>query len=98
MPDPAKLQRQIAHLFLKEMNLEVPFPDTDLFKEGILDSMAFVGLLFQLERQFGVQVSFDDLELDHFRSIEKIAEFVAAHHRGKEPVQGVATTEHEGAL
>jgi acyl carrier protein len=39
--------------------------------------MVFVDLLLHLEREFGVTVALEDIEFDHFRSIERIAEFVA---------------------
>jgi methoxymalonate biosynthesis acyl carrier protein len=51
--------------------------DTDLFETAVLDSMVFVDLLLHLEREFGVTVALEDIEFDHFRSIERIAEFVA---------------------
>jgi len=38
----------------------------------------FVEFLAQLEVEFGIQVSHDDLELDRFRTISRIADFVAA--------------------
>jgi len=44
-----------------------------------------------LEREFGVTVALEDIELDHFRSIERIAQFVArrvAWAEGKAPRGG----------
>ena len=67
---------RIARLFLTRLNLEVPSPETDLFDAGVLDSMAFVELLVRLEEEFGIEVPFDSLEIDNFRSIEHIARFV----------------------
>jgi acyl carrier protein len=37
-----------------------------------------VELLLRLEQEFGVTTSVDDLELDNFRCIDRIAEFVEA--------------------
>jgi acyl carrier protein len=37
-----------------------------------------VELLLRLEQDFGVPVSVDDLELDHFRTLGRIAQFVEA--------------------
>jgi acyl carrier protein len=56
----------------------VPAPDTDVFESGLLDSLAFVDLLGALEHEFGVTIALDDLEVDNFRSIDRIAEFIAA--------------------
>ena len=78
MPDANALREQVADVFLRSLNLDVPSPDTDLFETGLLDSLAFVELLVGIEREFGVTTSVDDLEVDNFRSIARIAEFVSA--------------------
>jgi len=75
------LRGRITRLFEERLNLEIPSPETDLFESGALDSMAFVELLAQIESEFGVQVALQDIEMDNFRSIEKIAGFVEARRR-----------------
>ena len=72
------LREQIASLLSGTLNLDVPTVDTDLFETGVLDSLAFVDLLLALEQRFGVTTSLEDLEVDNFRSIARIAEFVMA--------------------
>ena len=52
-------------------------PSTDLLESGLLDSMSFVELLLNLEQRFGYSPNLADLDLEHFRSINKIAELVA---------------------
>lgn len=76
MSDTSRLRERIANLFSGALNLDVPSVDTDLFDTGVLDSLAFVELLLQLEREFGVATGIDDLEVDNFRSIARIADFV----------------------
>jgi D-alanine--poly(phosphoribitol) ligase subunit 2 len=76
MSDLNQLRERIAGVFSGALHLDVPASDTDLFDTGVLDSMAFVELLLQLENEFGVATSVDDLEPDNFRSIDSIAEFV----------------------
>ena len=78
MPTTNALTRQISALFAKQFHLQVPSPETDLIGTGYLDSLMFVEFLAQLEEEFGIQVSHDDLELDRFRTISLIADFVAA--------------------
>ena len=73
-----ELPERIARVFSAALSVEVPSADTDLFESGILDSLAFVELLLQLEREFGVTTSVDDLELENFKTIARIAEFVRA--------------------
>lgn len=83
MSDPSAVQERIARLFRATLKLEIPSVDTDLFETGVLDSLAFVELLLHLEEEFGVTVSIEDLEIEQFRSVERIAEFVMARNGGK---------------
>lgn len=76
MTDTNRVRERVANLFSRAMNLDVPSMDTDLFDTGVLDSLAFVELLLQLEREFGVTTSVEDLEIDNFQSIARIADFV----------------------
>jgi acyl carrier protein len=82
MDDSIDLGERISSIFSNHLNLPVPSRDTDLFGEGILDSLAFVDLLVQLEREFGLVVEPEDLEFDHFRTINSIAGFVRATRGG----------------
>ena len=84
MPTTTDLRERISRLFSERLSLDVPSADTDLFESGALDSMGFVELLAQIEREFGVEVALGDIEMDNFRSIARIAEFVAARRRVQE--------------
>lgn len=77
MPDSNKLALRISALFAEKLHLQVPSLDTDLIDTGLVDSLTFVEFLAQLENEFGVEVSLEDLEIDHFRTISRIARFVA---------------------
>jgi acyl carrier protein len=70
------LYPQIILIFSEKLNLEVPSVDTDLVEGGILDSLAFVELLVLLEQEFAVEVPLDSVDIDNFRSLAKIAEFI----------------------
>ena len=78
MPETTLLQHRIANLFSTALNLDVPSVDEDLFDTGVLDSLAFVQLLFHLEEEFGVSTSVDDMEVENFKSISSIANFLTA--------------------
>ena len=82
MSDVNTLPERIAAIFSSALHLDVPAHDTDLFDSGVLDSLAFVELLLQLEREFGVTTGVDDLDAEHFRSIATIADFVRARGGG----------------
>lgn len=77
MSRPVSMEENIAKIFAEQLNLAVPSVDTDLFATGALDSLSFVKLLVHLEREYEVKVSLEELELDNFRSLKKIAEYIA---------------------
>jgi D-alanine--poly(phosphoribitol) ligase subunit 2 len=69
-------KQRVMRLLLEKMSLEVPSPDTDLIATGHLDSLNFAVLLQGLESEFGIRIELDDLEIDRFRSIARIVEFL----------------------
>jgi acyl carrier protein len=83
MPETTSLQDRIANLFSTALNRDVPSVDSDLFDTGVLDSLAFVELLFHLEQEFGVSTSVEDMEVENFKSIACIAHFLTT--RGVSP-------------
>jgi acyl carrier protein len=76
--DSTELRAQIAAVFTQALKIDVPSHDTDLLATGLLDSLGFVELMLQLEQLFGLHIAMEDFEPDDFRSIAKIAAFVAA--------------------
>ena len=72
------LENQLIRLFAEQLHVEVPSVETDLIDTGLVDSLTFVEFLAQLEAGFGVHLSLDDLEIDRFRTISRIARFIAA--------------------
>lgn len=76
MSDCAAVQQSIARWFLETLNLEIPSPDMDLFEAGVLDSLAFVELMLFLENAFGITITLEQVEIEHFKSIERIAAFL----------------------
>jgi len=83
--DVSAIEQRLGRIFEKQMHLAVPSVDTDLFETGGLDSLSFVELLLCLDRDFGIHVSLDALELDNFRSIARIARFIADQRQAKRP-------------
>jgi acyl carrier protein len=89
MSEALNLESRIATLFLEKLHLEIPSVETELLDTGMVDSMAFVDLLYHLEQEFGITVSFDDLEIDNFRSIEKISKYVATRNGANSALEAV---------
>jgi acyl carrier protein len=79
--DVQAVRDRIHGLFASALRLDVASIDTDLFETGVIDSLALVDLLLQLELQFGVTTAIDDLEAENFKSISRIADFVIERSR-----------------
>jgi acyl carrier protein len=73
--DSTETEARVRALFHSELELEVEV-DTDLIESGLLDSMAFVQLLVELEQEFGITVDMGALDLEDFRSVRGIAGYV----------------------
>lgn len=78
MADSKNLETQLIRLFAEKLHVEVPSVETDLIDTGLVDSLTFVEFLAQLEAGFGVRVSLEDLEIDRFRTISRMARFIAS--------------------
>jgi methoxymalonate biosynthesis acyl carrier protein len=78
--DTAVVER-VQRLFVEALNIQVPSPETDLIESGMIDSLTLVELLFAIEREFSVTIPFDELEIETFRSVNRIGELVAAADR-----------------
>ena len=72
------LTSQLTSLFLEQLNVEVPAPDTDLIETGLLDSMKLVELLVQIEQQFGLRIELENIEIVDLRSVTGIARMIGA--------------------
>jgi acyl carrier protein len=75
--DPRVCER-IARLIRETLGVEVPSHDADLIESGLLDSLALVSLLADIEREFGFELPLDTLEVDDFRTVETAAAYVEA--------------------
>lgn len=72
------MMEQILRIFEEKLSRPVDSPDQDLFETGVLDSMALVDLLVEIERSLNVTVSIEDLDIETFGTVRKIAELAQA--------------------
>jgi acyl carrier protein len=68
---------RIQRIFEEVLSLPAPKPQTDIVEAALLDSLALVTLLFEIEQEFQMEIPLESLEIDDFRSIESIARFIA---------------------
>jgi acyl carrier protein len=68
---------RVRQLIREALSVEVPSDDIDLMEAGFIDSLAFVMMITEIEREFDVEFSLDDLDLTQFRSVDRIVESLA---------------------
>lgn len=70
------LQITLLKLFADKLHVEVPSTEIDLVDIGVLDSLGFVTLLMNIEEAFGVAVPVEDLDVEKFRSVDRITSYL----------------------
>lgn len=68
-------------IFEDALHVAAPEPDVDIIQSGLIDSLALVTLIFELEQEFEVQVPLESLEVDDFRTIGNIVQTISSLQR-----------------
>jgi D-alanine--poly(phosphoribitol) ligase subunit 2 len=76
MENLEKLQLQIVEIFSQCFEIKLPSEEVDLLDTGIVDSVRIVELVLEIEQRFGVSLPFEDLEIDDFRTVKRLAECI----------------------
>jgi acyl carrier protein len=71
-----KIREYIEQRFLIEFDASFP-EDTDLFKEGVMDSFGYVQLCRFLEKEFNFRFSEEEMTGNVLTSLTRIREYVA---------------------
>jgi acyl carrier protein len=79
---------RIGNVFVHQLNIQAPSPDIELIESGTIDSLTFVELLAHLEREFSIRIPLENLDLNQFRSIERIGEFIQTKLQTSEVTPG----------
>lgn len=79
MTVPDQLTTQITGLIEEVLMVDVPAADTDLVGSGLIDSLALVSLITEIEAEFGIELPLEEFDVDSFRSAQQIAAYVSAH-------------------
>lgn len=69
----AKIKEFLSRFF-KNHELQ---PEEDIFALGFVNSLLAMQLVAFVEKEFGVRVEDEDLDLDNFRSIQAISNLIA---------------------
>jgi acyl carrier protein len=71
------IARNLRDIFTEILQVEVPPDGAGLVSNGLIDSLALVELLFQIEERFKVTVDFEQLETHDFETLEAIEGLIA---------------------
>jgi D-alanine--poly(phosphoribitol) ligase subunit 2 len=83
MSGGVELEARIADLIRDALQVEVPAADADLIESGLLDSLAVISLITEIEAAFSFELPLDEFDIESFRSVARMAELVSAHTAGK---------------
>jgi acyl carrier protein len=67
-------------------------PEEDIFALGFVNSLLAMQLVAFVEKEFGIKVEDEDLDLDNFRSINAISSLVAKKSGAAAPGDGAAAS------
>lgn len=68
-----------VHRFVETFLQGAAFDDTDdIFALGLVNSLMAMQLVLFLEKEFGVKFAKSELKLDNFRTVERMADLLAA--------------------
>ena len=71
--------KEFLSRFFKNHDLQ---PEEDIFALGFVNSLLAMQLVAFVEKEFGIRVEDEDLDLDNFRSIQAISNLVARKSGG----------------
>lgn len=69
---------RVERLIREAIQVDEVALDADLIAGGMMDSLALVALITEIEDDFGVELPLDDFDIEAFRSVRSIAAFVTS--------------------
>lgn len=78
----SELTRFLTKELLTDRSPEALAPEEDLLGSGLLDSLGVMQLVWFIETEFGVQVPPEDVTIDNFQSVDRIATYVEGRRGG----------------
>lgn len=69
---------RLLDLIRDRLNVEIADVDVDLIESRAVDSLGLVMLITALEESFACELPLDDFDIDNFRSVRRIVEYLDA--------------------
>ncbi|NNH69588.1 acyl carrier protein [Nocardia uniformis] len=81
VPQRAELTTELLSYFGTMAESELA-PDDDIFALGLVNSLRALEIVVHVEKNYGISVDVEDLELDNFRSASRAAAFIERKRGG----------------
>jgi acyl carrier protein len=91
MTSRVSIEERVRTILNHRLQVDSADCNEDLFQTGILDSLSFVDMLLGLEEEFSIHVALDTVDLDDFRSVSRISDYIQSQDNF---VDKVAVVQH----
>jgi acyl carrier protein len=68
------LRQGILAIFVERFHARVASADADLLEAKLVDSVKIIDLVLEIEQRFVVSLPFEELEIEDFRTVARLAE------------------------
>jgi methoxymalonate biosynthesis acyl carrier protein len=76
-----QIKQTVFHFLYQHLRTDNLGEDESIFASGLVNSLFAMQLVLFVEKEFGIQVENEDLELHHFQSVNAISQLVARKKR-----------------
>lgn len=90
--DYLNISERVRQYLTQHFNNRTLRDDDDIFAQGFVTSLFAMQLVMFVEKEFGIQIDSDDLEIDNFRSVTALSELVNRKKDQKVMESGITTT------
>jgi methoxymalonate biosynthesis acyl carrier protein len=77
------VKETVRNFINNSINIDELGDDENLFESGIVNSLFAVQLMTFVERNFGIEIGMEDLDVENFKSVSATAMFVERKSAGK---------------
>ena len=86
MTSRVSIEERVQTILNQRLQVDSPDCNEDLFQAGILDSLSFVDMLLALEGEFSIHIALDRVDLDDFRSVSRMCDYIQSQDNFVEKV------------
>jgi methoxymalonate biosynthesis acyl carrier protein len=77
------VKETVRNFINNSINIDGLGDDENLFESGIVNSLFAVQLMTFVERNFGIEIGMEDLDVENFKSVSATAMFIERKSAGK---------------